>query len=329
MGARRDDRSGRNDHSPGDGEFAVGLCQYEFGASTSSLDDLLGRTEKLFERAGEADLYVLPELFVTDCLDAADEEVATLDEDDRETFHDFLVDAADRRDAVVVGGSYNVTGDGETYNRCPVAVPETGVKIYDKSNPTPEERESGKCEGTSRPPVVEHRGVGIGVAVCYDVEFPELVRDLADRGAEVIAVPSWTASEAGYQRVSRCAAGRAVENQCFVAQVSAVGARADESDAAGEPGGASATGRSAVYAPCDDVVGPHGTRLSVPRDEHAAATCSVSVADLRKSREDASVRPYADAKRSNERKGKSSGRDGKTGERRGETGGRRGTRTED
>ena len=291
MGADHDETEPRS----GGREFVVGLCQYEFDADTASVDDLLRRAAGLFERAGEADLYVLPELFVSDYLAPSDEEVGTsdradeittLDRGDGERLHDFLADVAEERDAVVVGGSYNVEDAGETYNRCPVAVPGAGVETYDKSRLIPGEREDGKCAGGTRPPVVEHHGVGVGVAVCYDVEFPELVRDLADRGAEVIAVPSWTATDAGFQRVRRCAAARAVENQAYVAQVSVVGDESEE---------LTGTGRSAVFAPCDDVVGPHGTRLSLPRDAHAAGTCAVDIDALRKSREEAAVRPYADA----------------------------------
>ena len=296
MGADHDETTRRN----GGREFGIGLCQYEFDADVASVDDLLRRAAALFERAGEADLYVLPELFVSDYLapsgdgddtggddgGGGDDGFATLDRDDRERLHGFLADVADERDAVVVGGSYNVADGGEAYNRCPVAVPGAGVETYDKSRPTPSEREDGKRAGEARPPVVEHRGVGVGIAVCYDVEFPELVRDLANRGAEVIAVPSWTATDAGFQRVRRCAAARAVENQAYVAQVSVVGEESEE---------LTGTGRSAVFAPCDDVVGPHGTRLSLARDARAAGTCAVDIDALRKSREEAAVRPYADA----------------------------------
>lgn len=266
--------------------FEIALCQYGFG-SVESLDGLRRRVQRLFERAGEADCYVLPELFASDVPDPVDDGVATLDPDQWRELHDFLAVAADDRDAVVVGGSYNVDEGGDVYNRCPVAVPGGGVVTYDKSHLVPEERDAGKRAGRSRPPVVEHHGVGVGVAVCYDVEFPEFVRDLAHRGAEVVAVPSWTAGEAGYERVRRCAAARAVENQLYVVQVPVVGEQSPD---------VRGTGRSAVFAPCDDVVGPHGTLLSLPRDEHAAATCQVDVATLRKSRAEASVRPYADAR---------------------------------
>lgn len=277
--------------------FDVGLCQYALG-SADSLDDLCARVDALFDRAGPADLYVLPELFLDDLrLRGEDTPLAetALDADERERYRGFLADAAATRDAVVVGGSYDVASEGggvdadaggEAFvNRLPLATPDGEVLTYDKRHPTPNERAAGKRGGDGPPPVVEHRGVGVGVVVCYDVEFPETVREVVDRGAEVLAVPSWTGTEAGYQRVRRCAAARAVENQAFVAQVPLVGARGD----------AAGTGGSAVFAPCDDVLGPHGTRLRLPRDEAAAATCRVDVGALRRSREAADVRPYADA----------------------------------
>jgi predicted amidohydrolase len=267
-------------------EFAIALCQYALG-SADSLPDLCTRAERLFDEAGDADLYVLPELLVCDVTvereDASAAETA-LGPERQAAYHDFLRSVAAARDAAVVGGSYNVIEDDGIVNRLPLATPDD-LCTYDKRHPTPEERDSGKRPGDAAPPVVEHRGVGVGVLNCYDVEFPETARDLAARGAEIVAVPSWTGDEAGFQRVRRCAMARAVENQCYVAQVPLVGARH----------GAEGTGRAAVFAPCDDVVGPHGTRLSLPRDVEASATCRVDVEALRRSRAEAAVRPYTDA----------------------------------
>ena len=42
-------------------------------------------------------------------------------------------------------------------------------------------------------PIVEIHGARVGVQVCYDLRFPETLRILALRGAEVVAVPTaWT-----------------------------------------------------------------------------------------------------------------------------------------
>lgn len=64
----------------------------------------------------------------------------------------------------------------------------------------------------------------IGISVCYDCEFPLLVRRLAESGAGLILVPSCTDTLAGYHRVRIGCQARALENQCYVVQSSTVGA---------------------------------------------------------------------------------------------------------
>jgi predicted amidohydrolase len=72
--------------------------------------------------------------------------------------------------------------------------------------------------------VVELDGFRLGVAICYDAEFPLVVRRLAAAGAGVIAVPSCTDTAAGYHRVRVACQARALENQCYVVQAPTVGA---------------------------------------------------------------------------------------------------------
>jgi len=66
-------------------------------------------------------------------------------------------------------------------------------------------------------------GVKIGILICYDVEFPELVRGLALRGADLIAVP--TAQMQPFEFVSRSLIPtRAYENSVFIAYANHCGA---------------------------------------------------------------------------------------------------------
>ena len=64
----------------------------------------------------------------------------------------------------------------------------------------------------------------IGIAICYDVEFPLIARALVEAGAEVILAPSCTDTVHGYWRVRVGAQARALENQCVVVQAPLVGA---------------------------------------------------------------------------------------------------------
>jgi predicted amidohydrolase len=63
----------------------------------------------------------------------------------------------------------------------------------------------------------------IGIAICYDSEFPEIVRSLTKAGATLILVPSYNNSLASYHRVLFSCRARAIENQCYLAMSCVVG----------------------------------------------------------------------------------------------------------
>lgn len=63
----------------------------------------------------------------------------------------------------------------------------------------------------------------IGATICYDSEFPESGRALAEAGCVVQCVPAFTESMQGFQRVRWCCQARATENQVFVIHASLVG----------------------------------------------------------------------------------------------------------
>lgn len=52
----------------------------------------------------------------------------------------------------------------------------------------------------------------ISIQICYDVEFPELSRIAAKKGAQLIFVPFNTDERMGYLRVRNCAMARCIEN---------------------------------------------------------------------------------------------------------------------
>lgn len=86
----------------------------------------------------------------------------------------------------------------------------------------------------------------IGIAICYDSEFPEAVRQLIRAGAWLILVPSYTTSLAGYYRVKLSCRARAIENQCYMAtsysvQGSKLGCKRKEKT----------IGRAAIFSPID------------------------------------------------------------------------------
>ena len=80
--------------------------------------------------------------------------------------------------------------------------------------------------GDAPPPVVDLHGWKLGLAICYEVEFPELTRSLALRGADVVCVP--TANMPEYDAVQTILLpARALENQVYVAYANFCGAEGD------------------------------------------------------------------------------------------------------
>lgn len=63
----------------------------------------------------------------------------------------------------------------------------------------------------------------LGIAICYDSEFPEYVRNLVRQGAKLILVPSYTPSLQSFHRVFYACRARALENQCYILTSSVVG----------------------------------------------------------------------------------------------------------
>lgn len=63
----------------------------------------------------------------------------------------------------------------------------------------------------------------IGILICYDVEFPELPRLLAEQGMSILFVPYWTDTKNAYLRLRHCAQARAIENECYVVITGSVG----------------------------------------------------------------------------------------------------------
>jgi predicted amidohydrolase len=63
----------------------------------------------------------------------------------------------------------------------------------------------------------------VAIAVCYDVEFPEIARAAARCGVHLLLVPSCTDDRQGFLRVRYCAHARAIENQIYVIVAHTVG----------------------------------------------------------------------------------------------------------
>lgn len=97
------------------------------------------------------------------------------------------------------------------------------VDKYEKIHITPDETKFWGISGGNMLKVFDTDAGRIGILICYDVEFPELSRLLADDGMQILFVPFLTDTQNAYMRVRLCAQARAIENECFVAITGSVG----------------------------------------------------------------------------------------------------------
>jgi predicted amidohydrolase len=130
-------------------------------------------------------------------------------------------------------------------NRADLFTAGGGHGWQDKLQLTGFEKAVGTIEPGDALKVFTLDGVRVGIAVCYDIEFPLPVRAQREAGARLLLVPSCTDTEAGAHRVRTGCQARALENRCHVAQ-SVTAGRADWSPALDVN-----TGDAAVYVPMD------------------------------------------------------------------------------
>jgi len=152
---------------------------------------------------------------------------------------------ARRRGVYLLAGSFPERRGDQYRNVARLYAPSGADVAIDKVQLTRFERERWGVAAGAGPTVVDTALGPIGVAICYDSEFPLLVRRLAVAGAQVVLVPSCTDSLAGYWRVRVAGQARALENQCYVVQAPTVGA-APWSPAVDDNHGA-----AAIYGPPD------------------------------------------------------------------------------
>ncbi|MBF0695739.1 MAG: GNAT family N-acetyltransferase [Flavobacterium sp.] len=97
------------------------------------------------------------------------------------------------------------------------------IERFEKLHITPDEEKFWGIKGGNKLQTFDTDCGKIGVLICYDVEFPELSRLLADEGMKILFVPFLTDTQNGYSRVRYCAQARAIENECYVAIAGSVG----------------------------------------------------------------------------------------------------------
>jgi predicted amidohydrolase len=160
----------------------------QFNPAFGEVNRNLDRAEALIEGA-QADLLVLPELFNTGYLITSKEEIAALAEEvPGGPTTRRLAAVAKRRNLHLVAGMAERSGD-RIYNAAVLISPAGHVATYRKVHLFFEEK-LWFDPGDGEFPVYDIGACRVGIMVCFDWFFPEAMRTLALKGAQVVCHPA-------------------------------------------------------------------------------------------------------------------------------------------
>ena len=208
----------------------VASIQY-FVRPVASFDEFAAQVSALVGTAADyrARLVVFPEYFTVQLLTLGDPS-RPITEAVRElaghvpAFLELMSMLARRHELYVVAGTIpGRGGNGELHNDCHVFGPGGTHGVQGKLHMTRWEREEWFVSPRKGLKVFETDFGKLAVAICYDVEFPEIARAAGRSGCDLLVVPSCTDDRQGFLRVRYCAAARAIENQMYVVHACTVG----------------------------------------------------------------------------------------------------------
>lgn len=196
----------------------------------------LNNVEALFEQAEffidavsgyGSDFALFPELFIAPLMAdynhlseaEAIRELARHSDPIRKKFQEFAISY----NINIITGSMPYLEGGNLYNVGFLCKRDGTSEMYTKIHITPNEVVHWGMKGGSEFKTFDTDCGKIGILICYDVEFPEISRLLADEGMNILFVPFLTDTQNGYTRVKHCSQARAIENECYVAIAGCVG----------------------------------------------------------------------------------------------------------
>jgi len=188
----------------------------------------------------------------------------------------------------IITGSLPEVVDNNLFNVGYLCKRDGGLERFEKLHITPDESKVWGMQGGNGIKIFDTDCGKIGVLICYDIEFPELSRILAEEGMNILFVPFLTDTQNGYSRVRNCAQARAIENECYVAIAGSVGnlPKVHNMDIQ--------YAQSMVFTPCDFSFPTNGVKAEATPNTEMILIADVDIAMLRELNQFGSVRNLKD-----------------------------------
>ncbi len=206
----------------------MGAVQWQM-RTVKSVDEMLSQIEYFVDAMSDyqTDFVLFPEFFNASLMGLTDQSSQThairFLAGFTEQFAHEISRMAVSYNVNIISGSMPLLENERLFNVSYLCRRDGTMEEQRKIHITPHERQDWVIEGGDELKVFDTDAGRIGILICYDVEFPELGRILAEQGVEILFVPFWTDTKNSYLRVRHCAHARAIENECYVALAGSVG----------------------------------------------------------------------------------------------------------
>lgn len=271
----------------------VSAVQYHLHSigSFDAFAERCGHYAKL-AREFETEFLLFPELFTTQLLSIPDELGRSRPMDRLPEFtgqyRDLFARLARETGMHIVAGTHVLSRNGKLQNTAHLFCPGGEIREQAKLHITPTEAAQWNIAPGDGVEVFDTPRGRIAMLTCYDIEFPEIVRMVRARGADIVFCPSCTDDLHGFYRVRYCCHARAVENQIYVVTTGTVGSLSTVDYMRAN------TGQAAIIAPNDVPFPPRGIIAEGELNHDMIVTGDIDLALLKEVRARGSVTTWRD-----------------------------------
>ncbi|MEQ1636120.1 MAG: carbon-nitrogen hydrolase family protein [Methylococcales bacterium] len=206
----------------------MGQCAAIQMASSPNVNFNLLEADKLIAEAARAGakLVALPENFALMGENITDK-LTHKEVEGKGPIQSFLSETAKKHGVWIVAGTIPLVADAPNKIRAACLVYNyqgeqvaryDKVHLFDVNVPDTDEvyRESDTIEAGRDPIVIDTPFGKLGIAICYDLRFPEMIRKMQAQGLQTLIVPSAFTAQTGAAHWEVLLRARAIENLCYV-----------------------------------------------------------------------------------------------------------------
>jgi predicted amidohydrolase len=278
----------------------VRVCAVQYALrAIASFEDFARHVESYVDVGDDydADLIAFPELLGAQLLGLAQGEgeppevMRRLASDYVEAFDALFTRLANEYERIIVAGSMPRNDGERLLNVSSVYFPNFEPVHQAKLHLTPAERTLWQFSPGRDLLVIDADFGKFAVVICYDVQFPELVKVLClHHGVQLVVVPYMTDDRRGSCRVNTCAQARAIENQVYTVTAGMVGSLPLMTYFTSQ------YAMSGIYTPADFAFPMDGIATQAAANVHQVIVADLDLAMLDRARQHGSVHTYQDAK---------------------------------